>query len=73
MRKQKRKIPTAQAVKIIIGKLTEWKAKGYAPGPILDLATENSWTTIYEPKAPPSASAGSGGSFLDYKLSKASR
>lgn len=52
MREDRRKWPTARAVKLTIDKLTRWRVKGHDPGAILDEATENSWTTIYEPKAP---------------------
>lgn len=52
MRDDKRKWPTPRAVELTVDKLTRWRAKGHDPGPILDEATENSWTTIYEPKAP---------------------
>lgn len=52
MRRKKGKWPTGRAVKTIIGKLDEWRAKGHDPGAVLDHATENQWTTIYEPKEP---------------------
>lgn len=50
MRGKSRKHPTGEAVKLIIGKLTDWRAQGHDPGLVLDRSTENNWTTIYEPK-----------------------
>jgi hypothetical protein len=52
MRADKRKWPTPRAVKLTIDKLTRWRGKGHDPGEVLDNATENTWTTIYEPKEP---------------------
>lgn len=53
MRRDKRKWPTPRAVELTVDKLTRWRAKGHDPGAILDAATENAWTTIYEPKDSP--------------------
>lgn len=58
MRLIKKKRPTEKALKIIIGKLTEWRSKGHDPTEILNNATVNSWTDVYEPK-PQGASHGS--------------
>lgn len=52
MRQDKRKWPTADAVELVVGKLASWRAKGHDPGEILNTSTENSWTGIFEPKAP---------------------
>lgn len=50
MRRDKRKLPTARAVGIMIGKLERWRAQGHDPGAILDTSTEQSWTGIWEPQ-----------------------
>lgn len=50
MRRRKGKAPTARAVKLTLEKLERWRAKGHDPGAVLDLATEQSWTGIWEPR-----------------------
>lgn len=51
MREQKKKKPTARAKKIILDKLDQWRQRGHDPTEILNTATVNGWTDIYEPKA----------------------
>lgn len=51
MRRRKRAPITARAERQILEKLDRWRALGHDPTAILDKSTENSWTTIYEPKA----------------------
>lgn len=64
MRRGKRKMPTSRAVASILKKLAEWRLAGHDPNSVLDTATENSWTTIYEPKREKEGQA-RGGSLRD--------
>jgi hypothetical protein len=50
MRRRKRAWPTADAVKMAIKHLTDWRGKGHDPTEILDRSTLNNWTGIFEPK-----------------------
>lgn len=50
MREAKKKKPTERALKLIIDKLDEWRKKGHDPTEILNKATVNGWTDVYEPK-----------------------
>lgn len=50
MRRQKRAWPTPDAVKLAIGKLSDFRTKGHDPGEVLNHSTLNNWTGIFEPK-----------------------
>lgn len=50
MREAKKKKPTERALKLIIDKLDQWRKKGHDPTDILNSATVNGWTDVYEPK-----------------------
>lgn len=47
MRRKKRADPTARAVQLLIGKLTELKAQGHDPGHVLDQSTLKTWIDVY--------------------------
>lgn len=47
----KKRIPnTDYALKLVIGKLEDYRNKGHPPEKVLDLAIEKGWTTVWEPK-----------------------
>ncbi len=50
MREAKKKKPTSRALQLIIDKLAQWRERGHDPAEILNKATVNGWTDVYEPK-----------------------
>lgn len=50
MREAKKKKPTSRALQLIVDKLAQWRERGHDPTEILNKATVNGWTDVYEPK-----------------------
>lgn len=71
-RKAKKSRNTATAYKKFMADIDRFKSKEWPPARLLQYATERGWAGIYAPTAAEKQNSnGGGGSFLDYKLSKA--
>lgn len=58
MRQDKRKAPTAHAVKLVLADLAKWHAAGHDIAAVLNASTKNGWTDVYAPKGPPAGASG---------------
>jgi len=50
MRDRQGKMPTPRAVSLLLGKLSDFRAKGHDPGKVLDNSTLSNWLGLFEPK-----------------------